>query len=256
MVVRGLLVAAGLALATPAMAEKLSDDETLSFVESNLIHIFFHETAHALIDQFQLPVVGQEEDAADSFATVEVFTIMEDAEVILLDTAEAMLIMDSWYADDRDVADYFGEHDLDIQRGLRIICHLVGLDPEKYAETADTFDMPDDRKLSCEDDAILADDSWAVLIEPYLLGENEDAVNVDVQVNDDVLTGNRKRLMDEMGLTENFSSYLAESFRWPEPVTLAIDSCGEPNAFYDPAEISITMCVEMIDFLFEVAADY
>ena len=42
-----------------------ADEEREAFVEANLLGIFYHELGHALIDILQLPVFGQEEDAAD-----------------------------------------------------------------------------------------------------------------------------------------------------------------------------------------------
>ena len=37
------------------------DENVASFVENNLLHILYHEAGHAVIDQFLLPVLGQEE---------------------------------------------------------------------------------------------------------------------------------------------------------------------------------------------------
>ena len=40
------------------------------FVTSNLISVFYHELGHAVIDTMQVPIFGQEEDAADVFSTI------------------------------------------------------------------------------------------------------------------------------------------------------------------------------------------
>lgn len=253
MVVRSIIAVAAILLVTAsAHAQTVSDDDKAIFVENNLIHIFLHETGHALIDQFQLPVIGQEEDAVDAFATVEAMRMFDDAEGLLLDTADAMLIMDE-QVDSYEIADYFGTHDLDIQRGLRVVCHLYGLDPDRYSAVADQYDMPQERRDTCEDDAGLADDSWAVLLEPYALDVDAEPKPINLVVDEDVLTDAHRAVLIGGGLQDLMVDYLKTSFDWPQEITLHIDECGEPNAFYDPAEISVTMCVEMIDFLFELA---
>ena len=38
------------------------------FVTSNLISFVYHEFGHAVIDTMQVPIFGQEEDAADVFS--------------------------------------------------------------------------------------------------------------------------------------------------------------------------------------------
>ena len=38
------------------------------FVASNLISVFYHELGHAVIDTMQVPIFGQEEDAAEVFS--------------------------------------------------------------------------------------------------------------------------------------------------------------------------------------------
>ena len=42
---------------------------------------------------------------------------------------------------------------------------------------------------------------------------------------------------------------LNESFGLPEVITVVVADCGEPNAFYDPEQRSITMCNEYAENL-------
>src|SRR5262249_2183630 len=43
---------------------------TTEFTTGNMLFVLLHETAHGLISDLGLPVLGREEDAADQFATV------------------------------------------------------------------------------------------------------------------------------------------------------------------------------------------
>ena len=45
-------------------------ENLMNFMVGNMLFILNHEMAHVIINDFHLPVLGQEEDAADDFAIV------------------------------------------------------------------------------------------------------------------------------------------------------------------------------------------
>jgi hypothetical protein len=59
-------------------SEQTGQATDLDIALSNIILIMHHEIGHALIDQFALPVIGQEEDAVDAFATLMVLETYEE----------------------------------------------------------------------------------------------------------------------------------------------------------------------------------
>jgi hypothetical protein len=246
-----LLFSLACLVAPPAAAQdEMSEAE--AFVASNIIHILLHEIGHAVIDRFALPVIGQEEDAADSFATLEVLTIYDDDVDILLDSAEAMLIMHDLAEAGGTPLDYFGVHDLDIQRGLRIVCHAVGIDPDRYDEAARWTEMDPDQQAACEIKAETAIESWDVLLEPYLREEGASAPPAPVTLEDSALPDMRAFLADS-GIMTDLALYVGETFRWPQVPALVAADCGEANAWYDPDTVEITLCYEFIDELFALA---
>ena len=120
-----LLVITGPAKALDA--NNLTERE--EYIVGNALHVTLHEMGHLLIDQLKIAVLGQEEDAADNFATIAL--IDRDtafADNALANTAHFWFVM----AEDQDNAAgaFFDEHDLDIQRAYRIVCHLVGAQKE------------------------------------------------------------------------------------------------------------------------------
>jgi len=236
----------------PAHAEQ-EWTEAEAFVVSNIIHIMLHEAGHAVIDRFGLPVIGQEEDAADSFATFEVLHLYDDHVDILLDAAEAMLIMHDLAEAGREPLDYFGVHDLDIQRGLRIVCHAYGLDPERYAEAARWVEMERDHEIACETEAEIAIDSWDVLLEPLLKSEGAAPITIEVMFGASDDYADEAAFLKGTGVLDDIASYLGETFDWDEAPTVSGAECGEPNAFYDPEAIELTMCYEFITELFALA---
>ncbi|MEO0543911.1 MAG: DUF4344 domain-containing metallopeptidase [Pseudomonadota bacterium] len=254
MVVRQISAVMAASLLSVSAASAVEDD-VASFVENNLLHILFHEAGHAVIDQFLLPVLGQEEDAADAFATIEVMNVYEDPLPILADSAIAQFIMADRIEGDYEIADYYGAHDLDIQRAYRVICHAVGLEPDTYLELAKDFDLDADRIESCEDDGWLAAESWEVLLEPAFLPEGEVSTNVRPELDIGGLTPEQTALLLDSGVMDEFVEYLRNTFDWPRPVTVTIDVCNYANAYYDPATVTISMCAEFVDELLSLAED-
>jgi len=59
------------------------------FVESNLNSVFYHELGHAVIDLMQLPIFGQEEDAADVLSVLMIHELFEEdaAQIVAYDAA-------------------------------------------------------------------------------------------------------------------------------------------------------------------------
>ncbi|MEL6919747.1 MAG: DUF4344 domain-containing metallopeptidase [Pseudomonadota bacterium] len=255
MVVKSMTVTAAVLLMAVMPAAAVDDEDKVAFVENNLLYILFHEAGHAVIDQFGLPVLGQEEDAADAFATIEIMNVYEDPLPILADSAIAQFIMDERLDGDYDVSDYYGSHDLDIQRGYRVICHAVGIEPDEYLVLAEDLGLDRDRIETCEDEGWLAAESWEVLLEPSFIAEDEISSNVVNQYDIDGLSAPQESLLLDNGLMDEFSAYLSETFDWPAPVTVTIELCNEANAFYDPATVTISMCAEFVDELIDLAAD-
>ena len=57
------------AVALPARAQDVSE-AAVSYVVGNVLSTFYHELGHAMIDVMHLPVLGQEEDAADILSVI------------------------------------------------------------------------------------------------------------------------------------------------------------------------------------------
>src|SRR5262249_54143643 len=69
-----------LAAANPQIA-KLDETRRLrltEFVVGNTLFVMTHELGHAVIGTFHLPVLGKEEDAADTFATLAMLHVGTD----------------------------------------------------------------------------------------------------------------------------------------------------------------------------------
>ena len=85
--IRTIIVFIILHIGTPTQAGEIT-----RFGENVITNVIIHEFGHALIREFDLPVLGNEENIADSFTTLFIAQNMPDrAEEIIKDRARSWL---------------------------------------------------------------------------------------------------------------------------------------------------------------------
>ncbi|MFN3329530.1 MAG: DUF4344 domain-containing metallopeptidase, partial [Pyrinomonadaceae bacterium] len=127
--------------------------------------VFLHEISHALIDVYQLPITGNEEDAADRLSSIICLEKLgEEGVQSILAIADAFKIEAKRKPfKTRNLAD---EHLMQEQRAFVSLCMIYGSDPNKYSYIAKKY-LPADRTQSClsEYEKILR--SWSGLLEKW-----------------------------------------------------------------------------------------
>jgi len=110
-----------------------------------LLHVVAHEMGHAILREFDLPILGPEEDIADDFATLFIYTMFPDrAEAIIIARADQNLA-------DGEQPDMFSEYRNDAQRAGRSVCLLYGQNPEQFEDLANRFRLEGGAAESCRD---------------------------------------------------------------------------------------------------------
>jgi len=226
-----------LALSGPAFAGGAED-----FVTANVISTLYHEFGHALIDITEAPVLGREEDAADTLSVVllDAFWEEEFAQNITAYTALSFELA----ADEAEDPAYWDVHSLDLQRYYNQICLFYGGNPDQRAGLAKDFELPDEREATCVREFDLAAASWGGILEPLETAKPGKSL---------VFTGDRSSDIGTL-LSEEVAA-INEVYALPRRLSVALASCGEENAFYDPATARITICTEFVDFLKRQAKD-
>lgn len=142
--------------------EPLGDDGSKLAAEVWL-WVLYHELGHALVDLYDLPVTGMEEDAVDQFSTV--FMIDEGVP----DYAMAAAIY--WKFIDRGTAtpeQRANEHSLNAQRMYNILCLVYGADPgSDDAAVIATIPEMKDRLPRCPGEWEQAKQAWDQLLKPW-----------------------------------------------------------------------------------------
>jgi hypothetical protein len=206
------------------------------FTESNLLAIFYHELGHAVIHQMDVPIFGQEEDAADalSILLIDALYEAEDAEVIVYDSANL------FWAEAQNEPAFWDTHGPDEQRYFNTVCLFYGADPDGREEFAQDLELPEERAEGCEDEFALAADSWHSVLDGMSANSG---LTGQLVLNGSVA----------MELISHEIKALNAEFKWPRNITVTLESCDEANAFYDLDAQSITMCTELVDWLYGIA---
>ena len=211
------------------------------FVRDVMLSIFYHELGHALIDVMQLPVLGLEEDAADVLSVVMIDRLWdaESAEAKVSAAATFWGTSAAQSAEAGHAPAFWGVHSPDERRYFTYLCLFYGGAPEERAEMAASFGLPEDRAASCPDEFALAASSWGVYLDELeAAGAGDSLVWLAGDGVDDHVS---QAIREEV-------AYLNSVLTLPEPVGVQVARCEEANAFYNPADKTITMCREMADY--------
>ncbi|MEL6573077.1 MAG: DUF4344 domain-containing metallopeptidase [Pseudomonadota bacterium] len=228
---------AAVLLTTPAMAQDAEE-----FVRDNVLAIFYHELGHALIDVLELPIYGQEEDAAD-VASVMLMHYLYDNEVatqMVMSTAQAFSAEAAEEAG--DVA-FWGVHGASEQRYYNTICIFYGGDPDNREEMITVMGLPEERAETCGEEFDQADYSWGNVLADISTDDPSDSFVLNIRSDDAPITA---LAMEEEVAALNFDFVL------PVSLPVIVEDCGEANAFYDPDAREITMCTEFEAYLAEL----
>ena len=135
---------------------------------SVLAFILEHEFTHALISIYDLPVLGKEEDAADTLATLLLLKSPK-GDQLALGAAEFWADF-SGRQDPPAVADYADSHSLDLQRAYSIICDIAGSNQERYDEINQAGILPKGDIQSCPAQYEQDVKSFTQVLQPHVKG--------------------------------------------------------------------------------------
>ena len=144
----------------------------LEATQDAILHTLGHEYAHAFIFANQVVVLGKEEDAADTLATLLLIHSFENGTEIALSAADLFSLEDEEIKEFDD--DYFwDEHRLDAQRYFSTLCLIYGSDPDRYADIIPKEQLSIERDRYCEYEYFRQTENWDRLKERYRVLPNK-----------------------------------------------------------------------------------
>ncbi len=230
-----IATAFSLAYLSPLHAEELTPRE--AFVEANILSIYYHELGHAIIDLMEVPMFGQEEDAADVLSVLLINWLFDEETAVSIAYDAAF----GYINDPEGVNEvqYWDLHGPDEQRYYNHVCIFYGANPDEREDIAEELGLPDDRADWCHVEYEQAENSWGMIFDE--MDEHVEGVPMVFVPGDDADVVNR--------ILENEVANINSVVKLPDEVTVKVEACDEANAFYDPSDISITFCTEFIAHL-------
>lgn len=128
--------------------------------------VFLHEVGHAMIFNYKLPIMGNEEDAADRCSSYINIEELGDKGVKAVLAAADGFRIDS-RRESRSKRDLADEHLLQEQRLYNSLCMIYGSNPDKYEYFVDDGYLPEDRARRCPQEYQRTVDSWVNLLAPW-----------------------------------------------------------------------------------------
>ncbi len=136
-------------------------------VSDAFIQIFFHELGHCLIDVWELPATGREEDAVDQLAMI---LMLDGSPEGQKSAVNASLLWDiASRDDDKENMMFWDEHSFSKTRFYDMMCLVYGSNPEKNSFMVGPKKLPVERAERCTEEHRRAERSWMKLLLPYIL---------------------------------------------------------------------------------------
>jgi hypothetical protein len=225
------------------------------FMAGNTLFVMLHELSHAATSQMQLAALDRKEDAADSFAVMELAKIAPAlSERVLEQAAKGWYVSDQRTQDNGNTVPYFDDHGIDRERAATIACLMIGSGAGKFQRLAAETKLPQERRDGCGAEYEAAVKAWGDALKPRLRSPDQPKTKIDVVYGDTKGKVEGKvepiaQAFRSMGLLEAVAAELSDTYVWPAPFTIAMESCGYPSAQWLPRVRKLGIC-------YELAADF
>ena len=226
-------------------AEQIKDG--VEFVTGNVLFVLAHETAHALISELGIPVIGREEDGADALATIVALKMKNSfADRVVYNAARGWFLSEQRDKKAGISTRYYDEHGIDLQRAYNIVCLMVGGEPDKFEELAKEVKMPEERQGTCRGDFSNASWSWAQVLKPHLRKPEDPKTKIEVNYAPTTEYAALSALGRKLQILESIAEWLSEDYAWRRPISLEMQECGEPGARWELDTKKVILCYEII----------
>ena len=243
-------------LALPANNQPAYGDD---FVIGNVGFIVLHEFGHAVIREFKVPLLGLEEDSADTIAAITMLQLDKAyprertplVELLAMAAVGNILIWQtSLEKSDADMA-VWSRHNLSIRRFARVSCLIYGSDTKRFQWFADLTKMAEFRADWCGDEYGVAEQGVAWLTRSYGAASLTPHGRISVKYVEPRTPAQREArdFLQKTGVLEKVAAFVDMRFDFPKAFQVRVDHCSTPNAYWDPDERELLFCYELVDAL-------
>ena len=195
---------------------------------------------HALIREFDLPVLGNEETMADAFATYYLTTYLPEQSFDVIKARVDSLMVEAGEVP-RAEWSISGEHNSDARRAHQITSLALAADAEKYGAVATGIGMSDDDIKSSIDYGAEIHRSWRRVLNPLWLPKGMESNEVRIRCD------REDHVMNQMAsgqLTKQIES-IVRRFDWHSQITIHFAE-GEGTAGWSRSRRTVTIHSEYV----------
>lgn len=229
--------------------------EPESFMKANFEFALHHELAHALFDVLDIPVLGNEEFAADHVALLMMLNprnrIAEEEFLKKLVAVSGEWLVE-WREERRsDNVIYWDTHPLTIQRFFDIGCLAYGSNPELLELLRNEQRLPTERTFTCEREYLNFRQSAEQLFQHWGRKDVDTPPSVVIQTKlEEVDTDLGKKIREwlvQSRLVENTANKISHLLELPETFTIVVSKCGNPDAYWNYNSRHLVLCYELAE---------
>jgi len=168
-----------------------------------------------------------------------------------------------WFLSDRrdrregEKIEYYDEHGVDLQRAYTILCLMVGSNMTKFGGIATTAKLPAERQQTCAEDYLSAAGSWENVLQAHVRKPDQPKTEINIVYGPgDGKYDAHADVARHIRLLEAIADKLSDQFVWPAPISLEMQTCGEPNARWVNRTKRVIVCYELADEFADLYRQY
>ena len=236
-----------------------------TFLHGNVVFALLHEAGHAIISDFEVPLLGLEENSADTIAAVSLVMLDRQFPSAGFSTAIGVTALAQayvWEAGiEREHADVvlWAQHELSAQRYARLVCLLYGSDRERFGWVAEAARMEEIRADGCEHEWKVAERAVLWLRDNYGIPvdqrSNRPPASVKVSYGPalDATDTAMLDLLQRHEVLPQLADMLRMRFAFPQPLLVKLSHCRVPNAYWDAEYRELVLCYELMTAVLQFA---
>lgn len=231
------------------LASEEGEQDVAQFVLANTLAAFTTELARALIGELKIEPPNLMFEAVDELALLLMLPSEPDPvrDELVQAAAEGWAMAADRRGEPAEPV-YWVTHGVDEQRFARLLCLLVGSDPETFAELGRELGIEGEEVTRCGEEYERTLAIWTALLEPHRRDKRKRTRGGTIRIEYEDVPGfqDLRELVQKSGILEAVAGELLATLVLPRSILVRFQSCGEENARWLPAERRIVICWELL----------
>lgn len=251
-----------MAAAAPAKQKQDEEAERLFFVLANVEHTLAHEMGHVVLDEFDIPVLGNMEIAADQMGLFLFSSLIGandnfvQGKLDILAAIQDEMRME-WESQDAAKNNSRGawssQHPIEPQRFYNIACLVYGSDPPNLEEVRETMRIPYSRAFYCRDEFEVAAQAVSWILnragrQTAYTGHTKDRkITIEYEEPESREGKTLGNWLRQTGVIESMVSRAEVQFDFKRPLRILLANCQYPEAMWMSGKGEVVICYPLIE---------